>query len=62
MSWGTFWLFYHCPVCGKQFKSDGQSLHLTSCGICPQCQTPGEFIGESGETAPKNPNDYEETD
>ena len=26
MSWGVYWMFYRCPVCGKKFKSGTDTI------------------------------------
>lgn len=61
MSWGVYWLFYTCPVCGKKFKSGADTLTESRFGRCPACGVEGSLIGESGGIAPPDSNDYEDT-
>ena len=61
MSWGVYWMFYRCPVCGKKFKSGTDTITEPAFGRCPACRTEGVLVGESGKTVPPDPNDYEDT-
>ena len=61
MSWGVFWMFYRCPACGKKFKSGADTISEDSFGKCPVCGTVGTLVGESGDTYPKDADDYEDT-
>ncbi len=62
MSWGVYWLFYRCPVCGKRFKSGADTITDPAFGRCPACGAEGALVGESGKTVPPDANDYEDTD
>lgn len=61
MSWGVYWMFYHCPQCGKQFKSGTDTITEPGFGKCPICHTEGVLVGESGKTIPENTGSYEDT-
>lgn len=62
MSWGVYWLFYRCPICGKRFKSGADTITQPEFGQCPRCRVEGVLVGESGKGAPPDANDYEDTD
>ena len=62
MSWGPCFMYYHCPACGKKFKSE---LGLLSelgehFGQCPECGAMGEFETQSARTL--DDAEYEEID
>lgn len=51
MSWGGYFMFYDCPVCGKKFKWSLEEVADAEFGQCPQCQAPGLLTGESKDLA-----------
>lgn len=61
MSWGVYWMFYHCPKCGHKFKSGADMITAHTFGVCPVCLTEGILVGESGKNYPDDANDYEDT-
>lgn len=62
MTWGPCFMYYHCPQCGKKFKSElGLLAELGDrFGTCPACGAAGCFEKEGA----RIPNDleYEEVD
>ena len=48
MTWGTLYLYYHCPQCGKLFKygTDLIAEFGDEFGCCPDCSTMGEYVTE----------------
>lgn len=62
MTWGPCFMYYHCPRCGKKFKSELGLLAALgdSFGQCPDCEIDGEFEFQNARV----PNDaeYEEID
>lgn len=61
MSWGGYWMFYRCPLCGKRFKAELAELSAPSFGHCPDCGGPGELVAES-KAPPPDPESYEDTE
>ena len=61
MTWGIYWMFYHCPDCGKKFKSGADMITEPTFGRCPVCNAEGVLIGESKEGYPTDAEDYEDT-
>jgi len=55
-------MYYHCPDCGKKFKSElGLLADLGDrFGRCPDCGAMGEFETQSARTL--NDSEYEEVD
>ena len=51
MSWGVYWMFYRCPVCGKKFKSGTDTITEPAFGRCPACRTEGVLVGISSGAA-----------
>ena len=52
MSWGPCFLYYHCPTCGKKFKSATDMIPAfgPQFGECPDCGTPGALEKEGART------------
>ena len=61
MSWGVYWMFYHCPKCGQKFKPGLDTITEPSFGICPTCGAAGQLVGESGKSYPQDADDYVDT-
>ena len=61
MSWGPYWMYYICPSCGKKFRTEAAYIADPAFGVCPDCNVPGTFAGESKEL-PADPNAYEVVD
>ena len=62
MSWGPCFMYYHCPDCGKKFKSElGLLAELGErFGQCPDCGAEGCFEMQSARIP--NDSEYEEID
>ncbi|MCF0120975.1 MAG: excinuclease ATPase subunit [Oscillospiraceae bacterium] len=62
MSWGSCYMYYACPHCGKLFKYNIDLIPVFGArfGECPDCNTMGAFIKEG----PLSPDgmEYEEVD
>jgi DNA-directed RNA polymerase subunit RPC12/RpoP len=58
MSWGTLWMFYECPKCGKKFKYSIEAMSDECFGKCPVCNEDGKLVGE-GKSSPCDINEYE---
>ncbi len=47
MTWGPYWMFYQCRLCGKQYKYSVENIQMPTFGACPICKKEGALIGES---------------
>lgn len=62
MSWGSCFLYYHCPDCGKRFKYDLDLIPVLGDGFgaCPTCGAAGVYEKDGARTP--DDNDYQEVD
>ena len=62
MTWGTLWMYYQCPICGRKFKYDASFIPSMGdeFGLCPTCKVEGTLVGEGPVTG--DPLEYEEVD
>ncbi|MCR5647987.1 MAG: excinuclease ATPase subunit [Oscillospiraceae bacterium] len=62
MSWGPCFMYYHCPECGKKFKSATDMIQDLGpkFGMCPVCGAEG-VLDKEGARTPDDA-DYEEVD
>ncbi len=62
MSAGGYWMFFHCPKCGKKFMSGLDRLTQPHFGKCPACGADGVYEAEGGAPYPVEISQYEDTD
>ena len=51
MTWGTYYFFYQCPLCGKKYRWCTEELSDPEFGECPACHVQGTFVGETKDLA-----------
>lgn len=51
MTWGTYWMFYDCKLCGKKVRYSIEDMSEPEFGKCPDCGVDAELAGETKDVA-----------
>lgn len=47
MTWGSYWMFFNCPKCGKKYRWALEELPDPLFGKCPDCRIDGKLVAET---------------